>query len=108
MEGEVTASAYGSMEHFPPPSPDLLPGPMGVPEPCQSPEFPDPTCTPKYTMNREQYSKQRNLYELKRLYKHIHPEVRKNLERDIFGEVTDQLEGGEEEMGDVQQARYAF
>ncbi|XP_061081908.1 xin actin-binding repeat-containing protein 2-like isoform X2 [Conger conger] len=98
MEGGVTASAYGSVAHFPPPSP----------EHCHSPELPEPTCTPKYTMNKEQYSKQRNLYELKRLYKHIHPEVRKNLERDIFGEVTDQLEGGEEEMGDVLQARYAF
>ncbi|XP_064166680.1 xin actin-binding repeat-containing protein 2-like isoform X1 [Anguilla rostrata] len=102
------ASAYGGAEHFPPPPPHLLQGPMEVPEHCRSPELPEPTCTPKYMMNREQYSKQRNLYELKRLYKHIHPEVRKNLERDIFSEVTDQMESGEEEMGDVQQARYVF
>ncbi|KAJ8394505.1 hypothetical protein AAFF_G00045150 [Aldrovandia affinis] len=108
----ASASAYGSMEQFPPPPPDLMHGPLEVPQRCCSPELPEPTCTPKYPLNKEQYSKQRNLYELKRLYKHIHPEVRRNLERDIFSEVTElegsQLESGEEELGDVRQARYVF
>ncbi|KAG9349210.1 hypothetical protein JZ751_027653, partial [Albula glossodonta] len=108
----TSAAAYGSMEHLPPPPPDLMQGPTEVPVRCCSPELPEPTCTPKYALNREQYSKQRNLYELKRLYKHIHPEVRKNLERDIFSEVTEvegaQMGSREDEMGDVQQARYVF
>ncbi|XP_036396089.1 xin actin-binding repeat-containing protein 2-like [Megalops cyprinoides] len=109
--GNAATSAYGSMEHFPPPPPDLLQVSSDVPDRCCSPELPEPTCTPKYVVNKEQYSKQRNLYELKRLYKHINPEVRKNLERDFFSDVTE-IEGNQlesqEEIGDVQQARYVF
>ncbi|XP_073707526.1 uncharacterized protein xirp2a [Garra rufa] len=83
-----------------------------VPERCSSPKPTDASTSTKYVVNKEQYSKQRNLYELKRLYKHIHPEVRKNLERDFFTEVTDTeqtyVDSDEEVSRDIQQARYVF
>lgn len=81
---------YEDSEYFPPPPPedseDLPPPP---PECYYSPEPPEPTYTSKQPMNREEYSKQRNMFELKRLYKHIHPEVRKNIEREYYNDVTD-------------------
>ncbi|XP_050967668.1 xin actin-binding repeat-containing protein 2 isoform X2 [Labeo rohita] len=83
-----------------------------VPERCPSPKPADASTSAKYAVSKEQYSKQRNLYELKRLYKHIHPEVRKNLERDFFTEVTDTeqtyVDSDEEVSRDIQQARYVF
>uniref|UniRef100_A0A8C6YN05 Xin actin binding repeat containing 2 n=1 Tax=Nothoprocta perdicaria TaxID=30464 RepID=A0A8C6YN05_NOTPE len=45
--------------------------------------FPSPeqsTSPTKSTIPKDLYSKQRNVYELKRLYKHIHPELRKNVQ----------------------------
>ncbi|XP_026114001.1 xin actin-binding repeat-containing protein 2-like isoform X1 [Carassius auratus] len=83
-----------------------------VPECCPSSKPADAPTSAKYVVNKEQYSKQRNLYELKRLYKHIHPEVRKNLERDFFTEVADTeqtyVDSDEEVSRDIQQARYVF
>ncbi|MBN3306234.1 XIRP2 protein, partial [Amia calva] len=93
-----------SMEYFPPPPPDLLQAPCEMAEYSYSPE--PPAGQQKHTAAKEQYSKQRNLLELKRLYKHIHPEVRKNLEREYFSDVTEVNQ--EEVIGDVQQARYVF
>ncbi|MBN3287094.1 XIRP2 protein, partial [Polyodon spathula] len=98
------------MEDFPPPPPDLLQIPSEMTEPSSSPK---PSMhQSKHAPPKEQYSKQRNLFELKRLYKHIHPQVRKNLERDYFSDVTElettQLETDQDIRGDVQQARYAF
>ncbi|XP_036401819.1 xin actin-binding repeat-containing protein 2 isoform X1 [Megalops cyprinoides] len=105
------SAVYESMESLPPPPPELLQEPS-EPSETFSPEPPEPTALAKQAVNKEQYSKQRNLYELKRLYKHIHPEVRKNLERDFFSEVTDidrtQVESQEEVTGDIQQARSVF
>ncbi|XP_064419792.1 xin actin-binding repeat-containing protein 2 [Latimeria chalumnae] len=106
----ISSTNFGSMEEFPPPPPDLLQIPSETVETSSSPELSvSPT---KQTGSKDLYSKQRNLYELKRLYKHIHPEVRKNLEKDYFNEVTEivcnQTETDDQIAGDVQQARYVF
>ncbi|XP_078537751.1 xin actin-binding repeat-containing protein 2 [Lissotriton helveticus] len=104
------SSNFGSTEEFPPPPPDVLQTAFEIADFSQSPE---PSISPeKPAVPKEVYSKQRNLYELKRLYKHIHPEVRKNLEKDYFSEVSgivsDQVDAVDSMSGDVQQARYAF
>nr|XP_048725937.1 xin actin-binding repeat-containing protein 2 [Caretta caretta] len=102
---------YGSTEEFPPPPPpNILQVPSEMKEFSQSPE---PSTSPaKPTIPKDLYSKQRNLYELKRLYKHIHPELRKNLEKEYFNEVSDivssKVEIGSYVSGDVQQTRYVF
>ncbi|KAM9123082.1 xin actin-binding repeat-containing protein 2 [Pangshura tecta] len=101
---------YGSTEEFsPPPPPNILQAPLEMKEFSQSPE---PSTSPaKPTVPKDLYSKQRNLYELKRLYKHIHPELRKNLEKEYFNEVSD-IVSSKVEIGssvlDVQQTRYVF
>ncbi|XP_036425849.1 xin actin-binding repeat-containing protein 2 isoform X2 [Colossoma macropomum] len=105
------AAHYGSIEQFPPPpsTTDLLQVPAEVPISCPSPQLLDQGAPQKHHVSKEQYSKQRNLYELKRLYKHIHPEVRKNLERDFITEMEhSHMDSDEEVSGDVQQARYVF
>nr|XP_023680267.1 xin actin-binding repeat-containing protein 2 isoform X3 [Paramormyrops kingsleyae] len=108
----ASVTSYESMENLPPPPPDLLQVPIEPQGQDSEQELSEQLCQAKQSINKEQYSKQRNLYELKRLYKHIHPEVRKNLERDFFSDVTEiektQLERGDEVTGDVQQARYVF
>ncbi|XP_067111799.1 xin actin-binding repeat-containing protein 2 [Osmerus mordax] len=79
-------------ENLPPPPPDLLQLPSDspdMPEEFYSPEPPEASYTSKQPMNREEYSKQRNLFELKRLYKHIHPEVRKNIEKEYHTDVSE-------------------
>ncbi|XP_067154729.1 xin actin-binding repeat-containing protein 2 [Apteryx mantelli] len=98
---------YGNTENFPTTS---APAPLEMTEISQSPE---PSTSPtKPTIPKDLYSKQRNLYELKRLYKHIHPELRKSLEKDYLNEVSDILSSESEARnimsGDVQQARYVF
>ncbi|XP_019409087.1 PREDICTED: xin actin-binding repeat-containing protein 2, partial [Crocodylus porosus] len=104
------SSKCGSREELPPPPAAMLQAPSDMREFSQSPElFTSPT---KLTIPKDLYSKQRNLYELKRLYKHIHPEVRKNLEKDYLREishiVSSELETGNSVSRDVQQARYVF
>lgn len=67
----------------------------------------DPASQNRQMVNREQHFKSKGKAELKRLYKHIHPEVRKNLEAECLSELGEaELEC--EEMGDVQQACYMF
>ncbi|XP_071394224.1 xin actin-binding repeat-containing protein 2 [Centroberyx affinis] len=76
-------------DYLPPPPPDLLQMPSdspNIPEGYYSPEPPEPAYSSKYPVNKEAYFKQRNMYELKRLYKHIHPEVRKNIEREYYND----------------------
>ncbi|XP_037392400.1 xin actin-binding repeat-containing protein 2 isoform X2 [Pygocentrus nattereri] len=105
------AAHYETIEQFPPPpaTTDLLQLPTEVPRHCASPQLLDQGAPQKHPVSKEQYSKQRNLYELKRLYKHIHPEVRKNLERDFITEIEhSHIDSDEEVSGDVQQTRYAF
>ncbi|XP_060774720.1 xin actin-binding repeat-containing protein 2 isoform X2 [Neoarius graeffei] len=107
-----SSAHYETTEQFPPPPPptaDHLQVPVEVPERCTSPQPLDQHVPQKYPISKEQYSKQRNLYELKRLYKHIHPEVRKNLERDFITEMErSHMDSDEEVSGDVQQVRYVF
>uniref|UniRef100_A0A4W6FN89 Xin actin binding repeat containing 2a n=1 Tax=Lates calcarifer TaxID=8187 RepID=A0A4W6FN89_LATCA len=88
--GASTSSvAHETTDHFPPPPSNLL----------------------QYTVSKEQYFKHKSMAELKRLYKHIHPEVRKNLESDFLSQLTEaekkDLES-EEMVGDVQQVCYIF
>ncbi|XP_067315214.1 xin actin-binding repeat-containing protein 2 isoform X2 [Pseudorasbora parva] len=110
----VDSSHYDAVEHFSQPvsATHQFQVTSQVPGRCLSPKPTDAPTSAKYAVNKEEYSKQRNLYELKRLYKHIHPEVRKNLERDFFSEVTDTEQtyvDSDEEVGrDITQARYVF
>ncbi|KAK2493624.1 hypothetical protein MC885_016265 [Smutsia gigantea] len=100
----------GETEEFPPPPPDILQTPIDVTAFSQSPEFPSPPRIPP--VPKELYSKQRNLFELNRLYKHIHPELRKNLEKDYISDVSEivsgQMNPSSSVSADVQQARYVF
>ncbi|XP_055494151.1 xin actin-binding repeat-containing protein 2 [Leucoraja erinacea] len=102
----VTPSNRGSLEELPPPPPDLLHTP---PEVSLS-QSPDPFSR-KQVIPKDLYTKQRNLYELKRLYKHINPDMRRNLEKEFIQEisaiVTDETRDSDM-VGDVQYARYVF
>ncbi|XP_068612647.1 xin actin-binding repeat-containing protein 2-like [Brachionichthys hirsutus] len=65
----------------------------------------------KQAFHKEQYFKHKSTAELKRLYKHIHPEVRRSLQTDFLSQLTEaELKDLEEnqEVGDVQQACYMF
>ncbi|XP_038835812.1 xin actin-binding repeat-containing protein 2-like [Salvelinus namaycush] len=101
---------YETMEHFPPPPTELMP--QEVPECCDSLPPQEQAGQQRYIFNKEQYSKQRNRNELKRLYKHMHPEVRRTMEKDYFTDVTEieqaQLDSDDEMTGEVQQACYVF
>uniref|UniRef100_A0A8C3B0F9 Xin actin-binding repeat-containing protein 2 n=1 Tax=Cyclopterus lumpus TaxID=8103 RepID=A0A8C3B0F9_CYCLU len=79
-------------DYLPPPPPDLLEMPSegeNIPACYYSPEPPEPANPSKYPLNKEAYCKQRSMYELKRLYKHIHPEVRKNIEKECYNDYTE-------------------
>ncbi|XP_038193477.1 xin actin-binding repeat-containing protein 2 isoform X1 [Arvicola amphibius] len=107
---QVNGPPSGKTEEFPPPPPDVLQTPMDRTAFSQSPEFPSP---PRgLPIPKDLYTKQRNLYELNRLYRHIHPELRKNLEKDYISEVSEivssQINSGNSISADVQQARYIF
>uniref|UniRef100_A0A3P8TW33 Xin actin binding repeat containing 2 n=1 Tax=Amphiprion percula TaxID=161767 RepID=A0A3P8TW33_AMPPE len=74
-------------DFLPPPPPDLLqmpPDSDNIPACDYSHEPPEPANQPKGPLSKEAYFKQRSMSELKRLYKHIHPEVRKNIEKECF------------------------
>ncbi|KAI5933531.1 Xin actin-binding repeat-containing protein 2 [Manis javanica] len=100
----------GGTEEFLPPPPGSLQTPIDVMAFSQSPEFPSPPRMPP--VSKELCSKQRNLYELNHLYKHIHPELRKNLEKDCISQVSEivssQVNPSSSVSADVQQARYVF
>lgn len=79
-------------DYLPPPPPDLLQMPsdsQNIPACHYSPEPPEPATPLKCPLNREAYFKQRSMNELKRLYKHIHPEVRKNIEKDYYSDYNE-------------------
>ncbi|XP_036602122.1 xin actin-binding repeat-containing protein 2 isoform X1 [Trichosurus vulpecula] len=107
---QVNSTNFGKTEDFPPPPPEVVPALADVTAFSQSPEFPKPPG--KFPIPKDLYSKQRNLYELNRLYKHIHPELRKNLEKDYISDVSEivshQVDTGDSVSADVQQTRYAF
>ncbi|XP_026882342.2 xin actin-binding repeat-containing protein 2 isoform X1 [Electrophorus electricus] len=114
---ETSSTSASACAHFetteqylpPPPTTHILQASIEVPGYCPSPQPADQHVSPKYPVSKEQYSKQRNLYELKRLYKHIHPEVRRNLERDFITEMEhSHMDSDEEVSGDVRQVRSVF
>nr|XP_046238424.1 xin actin-binding repeat-containing protein 2 [Scatophagus argus] len=102
----ASSVTYEVSEHFPPPPSNLV---QEIPEHVSS-QPQEPASQHKQPANREQYFKHKSIAELKRLYKHIHPEVRKNLEADFLSQLTEaEMEDLErEEMGDVQQACHMF
>ncbi|KAF7669998.1 hypothetical protein LDENG_00090240 [Lucifuga dentata] len=99
----TSSVAYDTKEYFPPPPADLLEVSQEVPEHSVSSQSQSQKCP----VNKEQYFKQKSMAELKRLYKHIHPEVRKNLETDYLNQLSEASEN-EEIVGEVQQACYMF
>ncbi|XP_071321026.1 xin actin-binding repeat-containing protein 2 isoform X2 [Trachinotus anak] len=104
----ASSVAYEATDHFPPP-PSNLPVSQDVSE--YAAQLQESASQNKHTVSKEQYFKHKSMAELKRLYKHIHPEVRKNLEADFLSQLTEaekkDLES-EEIVGDVQQACYIF
>ncbi|KAM4024085.1 xin actin-binding repeat-containing protein 2 isoform 2-T2 [Anomaloglossus baeobatrachus] len=101
---------FGSLEEFPlppPPPPDILETDE-IADFSQSPEPPNSTERNASGAPKDVYSKQRNLYELKRLYKHIHPEVRKSLEKEYINQVSDIETSQYEQKGEVQHTRSVF
>ncbi|XP_062303565.1 xin actin-binding repeat-containing protein 2 [Osmerus eperlanus] len=108
----ASAVAYESMEHFPASPPDLEQVPEDILEHSSSLQSHLQASQQKYAMTKEQLNKQKSYKELKRLCKHVHPEVRDNLERDFFSDVTERdishLDSEEEVSGDFQQACYVF
>ncbi|XP_053483097.1 xin actin-binding repeat-containing protein 2 isoform X1 [Ictalurus furcatus] len=92
------------LDYLPPPPPDLL---EDFPEDTGFPEPPEPTPPKKHIIHKDQYCKQRELLEVKRLCKHIHPDVRKDLEQDLYNEVNE-MDMDEEMVGDVQDAIHQF
>lgn len=79
-------------DYLPPPPPDLLqmsPESNNMPV-CHYALDPEELAQPsKCPLSREAYFKQRSKSELKRLYKHIHPEVRKNIHKELFSDFSD-------------------
>ncbi|XP_026218268.1 xin actin-binding repeat-containing protein 2 isoform X2 [Anabas testudineus] len=108
----VSASsvAYESTDHFPPPPSNLLQVSQETSEYSVSSQNQEAASQQKHTVSKEQYLKHKSVAELKRLYKHIHPEVRKNLEEDFLSQLTEaEKKDLESEMvSDVQQACYMF
>uniref|UniRef100_A0A8C5WM99 Xin actin binding repeat containing 2 n=1 Tax=Leptobrachium leishanense TaxID=445787 RepID=A0A8C5WM99_9ANUR len=102
---------FGSLEEFPPPPPPDILETTEITEYSQSPE-PPRSAEQVPTASKDLYSKQRHLYELKRLYKHIHPEVRKSLQKEYISDISDIVTSHSDqrtiESGDVQQAKYTF
>lgn len=79
-------------DYLPPPPPDLLQMPsdsQNIPAGHYSHEPPEPVNPSKHPLSREAYFKQKSMSELKRLYKHIHPEVRKNIEKEFYTEYNE-------------------
>ncbi|XP_072241802.1 uncharacterized protein xirp2a isoform X2 [Leuresthes tenuis] len=106
----ASSMAYEATEHFPPPPSNLLQVSQDIPE-YASPQSHEPASQHKYKVEKEQYFKHKSMAELKRLYKHIHPEVRKNLEEDFMSQLSEAEKAAfesKEMVGDVQQACFMF
>ncbi|XP_077473821.1 uncharacterized protein xirp2b [Stigmatopora argus] len=86
-------AAVEDSDYLPPPPPDLLQMSSGVENnavtPCLSEEPQVTVKSAKNIISKEAYIKQKSMSELKRLYKHIHPEVRKNIEEEFYTEYED-------------------
>ncbi|XP_029942145.1 xin actin-binding repeat-containing protein 2 [Salarias fasciatus] len=101
-----SSAAYESTDRFPPP-----PSNQQVSQEMSEHNVSMQSQDSQIKASKEQYFKQKSMAELKRLYKHIHPEVRKNLEADFLSQLTEAEKAelqGQEVMGDVQQACYLF
>ncbi|KAM6893787.1 uncharacterized protein xirp2a [Xenentodon cancila] len=112
----VTTSSLASVaseakEHFPPPPSNPLQIAQETTECNIASQTQESSSQQKYTVNKEQFVKHKSMAELKRLYKHIHPEVRKNIEEDFMSQLTEAEKAtleSKEVVGDVQQACYMF
>nr|XP_057937807.1 xin actin-binding repeat-containing protein 2 isoform X2 [Doryrhamphus excisus] len=106
-------AAIEDCDYLPPPPPDLLQMPSdgeNIPAGHYSPEA-GPANPAKNLLSREAYIKQRNMSELKRLYKHIHPELRKNIEEDFYNEYNESVNNQEytyEEDADITDEEYEW
>ncbi|XP_077436391.1 uncharacterized protein xirp2b isoform X2 [Vanacampus margaritifer] len=82
--------AIEDSDYLPPPPPDLLQMSSGIeniPVTQYSSEDPQGSVnSAKNLLSKEAYIKQKSMSELKRLYKHIHPGVRKNIEEEFYNE----------------------
>lgn len=109
----VSASsvAYESTEHFPSPPSSLPQLSEELPEYSSvASQNQEATSQHKHSASKEQHFTHKSMAELKRLYKHIHPEVRKNLEVDFLSQLTEaeKMDLESETVSDVQQACYMF
>ncbi|XP_034741197.1 xin actin-binding repeat-containing protein 2 isoform X2 [Etheostoma cragini] len=76
-------------DYLPPPPPDLLEMPSdseNISACHYSPGPPELANPSKHSLSKEAYFNQRSMHELKRLCKHIHPEVRKHIEKEYYNE----------------------
>ncbi|XP_061698214.1 xin actin-binding repeat-containing protein 2 [Syngnathoides biaculeatus] len=82
--------AIEDFDYLPPPPPDLLQMSSGIENiPATQYSSEDPQGLVNSSINvlsKEAFIKQRSMSELKRLYKHIHPGVRKNIEEELYNE----------------------
>uniref|UniRef100_A0A8C9YK68 Xin actin binding repeat containing 2 n=1 Tax=Sander lucioperca TaxID=283035 RepID=A0A8C9YK68_SANLU len=79
-------------DYFPPPPANLLEMPSdseNISACHYSPGPPEPANPSKYLLSKEAYFNQRSMHELKRLCKHIHPEVRKNIEKEYYSDYNE-------------------
>ncbi|XP_077392671.1 uncharacterized protein xirp2b [Festucalex cinctus] len=85
--------AIEDSDYLPPPPPDLLQMSSGIeniPVTQYTSEDPQASVTSaKNLLSKEAYINQRSMSELKRLYKHIHPGVRKNIEEEFYNEYNE-------------------
>ncbi|XP_030100108.2 xin actin-binding repeat-containing protein 1 isoform X1 [Mus musculus] len=77
---------------------------LSLPHPSAPEGLPPPP--PKETFSK--FQQQRQASELRRLYKHIHPELRKNLEEAVAEDLAEVLGSEEPTEGDVQCMRWIF
>ncbi|XP_032717035.1 xin actin-binding repeat-containing protein 1 isoform X1 [Lontra canadensis] len=77
---------------------------LPLPPPPAREDLPPPP--PKESFSK--FHQQRQASELRRLYKHIHPELRKNLAEAVAEDLADVLDSEEPTEGDVQCMRWIF
>uniref|UniRef100_A0A3Q3B6N4 Xin actin binding repeat containing 2b n=1 Tax=Kryptolebias marmoratus TaxID=37003 RepID=A0A3Q3B6N4_KRYMA len=102
-QGTVTVMDYE--DFLPPPAED---SDENIPVDHYSHEPPEPVNPSKQPFNREAYLKHQSMSELKRLYRHIHPEVRKNIEKEFYTEYNETENNQVDSQGDVQAMRWMF
>ncbi|XP_014842160.1 PREDICTED: xin actin-binding repeat-containing protein 2 isoform X1 [Poecilia mexicana] len=104
----TSSVTYEATEQFPPPPANVM---QVAQEHSISSQSQEKGSQQKFTLDKKQYFKHKSMAELKRLYKHIHPEVRKNLEEDFMSQLTEAEKASlesKETVGDVQQTCYLF